>query len=149
MAWPRPLTVLPSEVLLFSDYRLKLKPDFQTWAIVLHFELSTMQLSDGSDKAESKAMTRAAPASLDPVEPLENVLTLLERNAGPTISDRNHGALVSATSRDLDVPSAVRDGIVDESGDRVEQEIPVAIDPHPSAAFEFHAATLFFGRGVK
>ena len=123
--------------------------DVQTWTVVLHVDPSPMQLSDGSDKAQTKAMAWAAPASLDPVESLENVLALLERNAGPTISDRNRGALVFVTNRDLDIPAAVRDGIVDEIGDRVEQEIPVAIHGHLSAAFEFNAAALLFGRGAK
>src|SRR5689334_17663273 len=95
-------------------------------------------------------MARAVSAALDPVEPLEDVLVLLEGNAGPTISDRDRGTLVVVTYRDLDIPPTVLDGIVDEVGDRVEQEIPVAnYGHHSSAALEFDVAALLFGRGVE
>src|SRR5262249_28795630 len=133
----------------FDDHRLKLKPDFQSWTIVLHFESSTMELSNGRDKAEAKAMARAAPASLDPIEPLEDVRAFLDGNARPTISDRDRGALIVVTNRDLDIPPAMRHGIVDEIGNRVEQEISVANYGYPSAALEFDSTALCFGRSVE
>src|SRR5262249_60569638 len=68
-------------------HRRKLKLDFQTWTIVLHFEVCKMQPSDDSDKAETEAIARGGSAALDPVEPLEDVLALLKGNARPTISD--------------------------------------------------------------
>ena len=46
-----------------------------------------MQLSDGSHKAETKAVARAASAALDSVEPFEDVRALLDGNARPTIRD--------------------------------------------------------------
>ena len=109
-----------------------------------------MQLSDGRDKTETEAIARAASAALDPVESLEDVLALLEGNARPTISDRDRGTVVVVLHRDLDIASpAVLDGIVDEVGDRVEQEIPIAKDGHPPAALELHATAHLFGRGVE
>ena len=46
-----------------------------------------MQLSNGSDQAETQAVALAASAALDPVKPLQDVLALLEGNARPTIRD--------------------------------------------------------------
>ena len=94
--------------------RRKLKLDFQAWTVVPHFDVSPMQLSDGSDKAETEAIARAASAVLDPVEPLEDVLAFLEGNARPTISDGDRGAVIVVPHRDLDVARpAVFYGIVD------------------------------------
>src|ERR1044071_420345 len=126
----------------------KLKLDFQAWTIVPHFNVSPMQLSDGSNKTETEAIAGADSAALDPVESLEDVLALLEGNARPTISDRDRGTVGVVPHRDLDIADpAVLYGIVDEVGDRVEQEIPVAKDGHPPAALEVHATALLFGRG--
>ncbi len=108
-----------------------------------------MQLSYSRDQAETKAMARAASAALDPVESLEDMLAFLEGNTGPTISNRDRGTVVVVTHRDLDIPPAVRYSIVDEVGNRVEQEITVANHRHPTAALEPHATALLFGRGVE
>src|SRR5262249_32182855 len=44
---------------------------------------------------------------------------------------------------------AVLDRVVDEVGDRVEQEVSIAEDRYPAAALEYHTTALFFSRGVK
>src|SRR5580704_13168966 len=109
-----------------------------------------MQPRDGSDKAETEAIARAVSAALEPVESLEDALALLERDARTTIRYRDRGAVLGVRRRDLDVASpAVLDRIVDEVGDRLEQEVPVAKHEHPPAALALHATALLFGRGVE
>src|SRR5262249_31949944 len=122
----------------------------QTWTVVLHSDASPVRLSDGRDKAEAEAIARAVSAPLDPVEPLEDVRALFEGNARSMISDRNRGTVTAVPPRDLDIAGpAMLDRIVDEVGNRVEQEIPVAKHGHPAVALELHATALLFGRGVE
>src|SRR5262245_10702469 len=69
----------------------KAKLDVQTRLIVLHFDRRAMQPRDDRDEAETEATARGASAALDPIKPLENVLTLIARDARAPIRDRDRG----------------------------------------------------------
>ena len=87
-----------------------------------------MKTSDGTDKTEAEPVSGGEAISLEAIKALEDALTFIGGNSRPIIGNRNCGAVVALSDlhRHLAGVAAVLDGIVDEIGHRVEQEVPVA-----------------------
>ncbi len=117
-----------------SCQRGKPKLDFETRTrtAVGHFNTSSMEAGDRGNEAEAEAVAGSAAASLKPVEPLEDMLTFIGGNSRPVIGDRNDGAALAFfdfhghSTR----VTAMFNGVIDEIGHRVEQEVPVARSEH-------------------
>src|ERR1700754_2594018 len=87
-----------------------------------------VQLNDRSHEIEAKAHACRASDLVGPVETAQHGLALLIADSGAGIADAHDGFIVAAHQFNVD-PAAFRrklDGIVDEVGDRLEEEIPIA-----------------------
>src|SRR5215470_1469894 len=126
--------------------RPKSKLDLQSGRVVFHLEMRVMQPCHDGDEAQAQSTARGASASLDPVEALEHMRALLEGNARPSVGHGDRGLLIVVPDRHLDIAcTAVTYGIVDEVGDRVEEQIPVPPHQYPARALELDVPTLLLG----
>ena len=125
--------------------------DFETRAAVGHFNTSPMEAGDRANEAEAEPIAGSAAASLKPVEPLENMLTFIGGNSRPVIGDRNDGATLAFfdfhghSTR----VTAMFNGVIDEIGHRVEQEVPVARSEHAPIPRNLEMPALIFRRGIE
>ena len=109
-----------------------MKLDLQTGRVVDHDNASSMQIGNRCNQAETKAVSGPVAAALEPIEPSQNVLALLDRYSGPPIADgenRPSGALRYGDPN-LAPIAAMLDRVVDKIGDRVEQKIAIANHGH-------------------
>src|SRR5215510_3686001 len=119
------------------------KLDLQSGRVVFHLEVRVMQPCHDGDEAQAQATARRASAPLDPVEALEDVRALLEGNARSSIGHGDRGLLILVPDRHLDITrTAVTYGIVDEVGNRVEEQIPVPPHQYLARALERDVPTL-------
>ena len=130
-----------------SCQRGKPKLDFETRTAVGHFNTSPVEAGNRGNEAEAEPVAGSAAASLKPVEPLEDMLTFIGGNSRPVIGDRNDGAALAFfdfhghSTR----VTAMFNGVIDEIGHRVEQEVPVARSEHapiPAAASKSSTTSL-------
>src|SRR5262249_10105591 len=85
-----------------------------------------------------------------PIEPVEHVRALLAGNARPSISDSDRGSMGVVAHRYLDIARpTMLDRIIEQIGDRLEQEIPVTEYGDSSRALKRHVTTPFFGRCIE
>src|SRR6266481_8987407 len=87
-----------------------------------------VQLYDRSHKIEAKAHAWRASDLVGTIEAPQHGLPILFADAATGIADPHDGFIVAACQLNVDPAAFGRklDGIVDEVGDRLEQEIPVA-----------------------
>ena len=96
-------------------------------------EPEAVQLYDRSHKTEAKAHARRVPNLVGPVETPQHGLPLLFADAATSVADAHDGLVVAAYQLNV-YPTAFGrklDGIVNEVGDRLKQEIPVAAHAKP------------------
>src|ERR1700752_398664 len=94
----------------------------------MNCQREAVQLNDRSHEIEAKAHAWRASDLVGPVETAQHGLALLIADAGAGIADAHDGFIFAADQFNVD-PAAFRrklDGIVDEVGDRLEEEIPIA-----------------------
>ena len=129
----------------------KLQLEFETRRVVTHLDLSPMETGDGGDKAEAEPVAGSAAASFKPVEALEDVLTFIDGNSRPVIGDRNDGTAIVLLTSTVTRPAvtAMFDGVVDEIGHRVEQEVSIARDEHALIPDDIEMPALVFRRGIE
>jgi hypothetical protein len=110
-----------------------------------------MKMGDGRNKAKPESVAGREAASLKPVETLKNLLTFFARDSRPIIGNRDHG--IASALFDLDRHSArlmaMLDGIVDEIGHCLEQEVPVSPDKHAPVSGNPEMSAFFFRRGIE
>ena len=96
--------------------------DSQTGRVVGHYNAGAMQIGNRCNQAKAKAISRPVAAALEPIEPSQNVLALLDRYSGPPIADRENRTIGASpdSNPDLAPIAAVLDRVVDKIGDRVE-----------------------------
>src|SRR6202171_3786903 len=109
-----------------------------------------MKPGDGGDQAQPETVSWPVAAGLQPVKALENMLVLVGGNSGSVIGDRDHRPAVNAFigNDDLASGTAVLDGIVDEIGDGIEDQIAIAGHGHLRVADNSETGTVLFGRGI-
>jgi hypothetical protein len=91
-----------------------------------------MQTRNGGDKTESKSVTWHAAAAFKPIEALEHMLMFVGGNSRPIVGNGERSSIT--IPRDINdhlaTFAAMLDGIIDQVGQRVEQEISIAGDKH-------------------
>jgi hypothetical protein len=110
-----------------------------------------METGNGSDKTEAEPVAWSAAAPSQPVKAPEDVLAFIVGNSGPIIGDRKDGAAIILT--DLHDHStglmAMFDGVVDEIGHGVEQEVPITYDEDSSIHDSMEMRTLVLRGGIE
>ena len=134
-----------------SSRRRKPKLDFQARCVVDHFNVSRMETGDGGDEAEAEPVARSAATSFKTVKAFEDVLIFIEGNSRPVIGDRNDGAAVALFGfhSNMTRVTAMFYGVVDEIGDRIEQEVSVARGEHALIPDNLEMPTLIFRGGIE
>jgi hypothetical protein len=129
----------------------KPKPDFETWQVVNHFDLSSMETGNGGDNAEPEAIPGCAATPFEPVKTLENMSILVSGNSRPVIGYRNEGSAVAMRNLNRHLPrvTAMLDGIVDEIGNCIEQEISISRDEYALIPGEREMPAAFFRDGIE
>ena len=114
--------------------------------VIDHFNTRPMQTGDGGDKAQPKPVAGHAAAAFKPIKASEHMLMFGDRNSRPVIGDRKHGAVT--IMRDVydhfAAFRAVFDRIVDEIGQRVEQEVHIPRDKRALIAGNAQTASSVF-----
>src|SRR5262249_24012768 len=90
-----------------------------------------MEVSNSIDQAEARSTARALAAAFKTVKALDDVLPFFGRNAGPSVSynqDCTTGRRLPDLNGDHIVAGPVFYRIIQEVGERVEQEIAVSSD---------------------
>ena len=130
--------------------RRKPQHELEPRQIVAHLDPCAVKAGDGGHKAEPETVSRRVAALLEPVEALEDMLMLVGGNSRPVIGDRDHRPAVDDLVRHHDMPSgaAVLDRIVDEIGDRIEDQIAIARHQHFALANDGETGAVRFGRGI-
>ena len=84
---------------------------------------------DGADQAEPEPVARRAAAGLEPDKAVEHGLAIGFGNARTTIGHFEHGALAGSKHPDLQLAAiGIFHCVVEEIGDRLRQQMPVAAD---------------------
>ena len=109
-----------------------------------------MQAGDGRDQAEAEAIARCIAALFEPIEALENLIVLTGGNSRSVVGDRNHGhaAHIFTGNHDLPGEAAVLERIVDDVGDRVENQVAIAGDHYLAVTDHDETGTTLLGCGV-
>ena len=110
-----------------------------------------METGDGGDKAEAEPVAGSAATSFKPVEALEDVLIFIDGNSRSVIGDRNDGTAVGLFDLYgyLTRGTAMFYGVIDEIGDRIEQEVSVARSEHALIPDNLEMPMLIFRRGIE
>ena len=110
-----------------------------------------METGNRSDEAEAEPVAGSAATSFQPVEALEDMLTFIKGNSGPVIGDRNDATAIAPSDLHGHLAgfTAVFDGIIDEIGHRIEQEVPIARDQHSLITDSIDMPTFVLRRGIK
>ena len=110
-----------------------------------------MKVGDSRDQAKSQPVSGTRTTSFKPVEPLEDMFVFGNGNSWPVVYHRNHG--ISFCLFDLygHLPPfmSIFDGVIDQVRDRVEQEVSITPDKHPSISAHLEVTALFFRCSVK
>ncbi len=87
-----------------------------------------MKTSDSGDEAEPQPISWSASTPFEPVESPKYVLMLVSGDAWVVVGDRNYGAdsAVIQLHRHLAGVAAVLDCVVDDIGNSIKQQVPVA-----------------------
>src|SRR5690606_18533157 len=106
------------------------------------FQFAVMEGHHRFGEAETKAGSRLVPALFEPDEPLRRLVALIFRNAWPVIDHRETDISRFAGQRNKDgrlLPGTGRvfDGIVDDVGKRLRQQLAVTVDFHLSRYLRF------------
>ena len=109
-----------------------------------------MEAGNRGDKAEPQTVAGAAPTVVEPVEPLQNVLVLFGWNARAMVGDRNHRTQAIGGGLDQHIArAAMLDGVVDEIGDGIEEEIPIAQHWRLPLTYDFNANAFLLGGSIE
>ena len=110
-----------------------------------------METRNGSDKAEAEPVAGGATTPFQPVKALEYVLTFIDRDSRPVIVDRNDGAAIALSDlhRYLTGFTAMFDGVVDEIGHGIEQEVSIARDEYTLVPDSIEMPTVLFRGGIE
>jgi hypothetical protein len=125
--------------------------DFEARYVVDHFNASPMETGDGGGEAEAEPVAGSAATSFKPVEALEDVLIFIDGNSRSVIGDRNDGTAVGLFDLYgyLTRVTAMFDGVIDEIGHRIEQEVSVARGEHAPTSDDLETPTLVLRRGIE
>src|SRR6516162_5610744 len=113
-----------------------------------------MKVDNRCDQAKTEAISGPVPAALEAIKPAQYVAAFLDRNPGSPIADRQNRPIGAAPDGDPDLAliAAMLDRIVEEIGDRVEQQIAIADPRHcficrklePDGSFLRHGLEQFY-----
>src|SRR5580765_1220454 len=110
-----------------------------------------MAAGNRAHEAEAEPVARRAAARLQPDKPVEHARAVTFRYARSAVGNLDHGAAIARAYPDRDVASAILasvmpggamidraifEGVVDEVGKRLRQQVPVAADHRRRSAVE-------------
>src|SRR5579883_1864223 len=100
--------------------------------------MRTVKTGDRCDQAEPEAVSRRVTGLFQAIEALEDMLALARRDAGPIVGDRNRRLAINDLASDDDFApgAAMLERIVDQIGDRIEDQVTIARDHHLARAPE-------------
>jgi len=110
-----------------------------------------MQFGNRGRQSKSKPISRLRAAGLPAIKPAEQAFMLFLGYAGPIITDPNHRAVMVPRQRQPDA-SALRgmdDGIFDQVGKQLNQELAVATDGEGFWICQFQRVACFLGDGFE
>ena len=110
-----------------------------------------MKPGNGGDYAQSEATSRSAAAAFEPVKALENVGMLVDGKSRPVIADGNDRFTIAGHNLDGHPArlTAMLDRIIDEVGNRIEQEVSIARDEYRLIAGQAEMRASFFRRCIE
>src|SRR3954468_8397066 len=91
-------------------------------------QAKSMQLHDGRNQVQPEANARRVANLVRAIEPAQHGLLLLIADTGARIRHPQDGFTLTAQQLELDAaaPGRELDGVVDEVGDRLQQQVPIA-----------------------
>src|SRR5580704_3271746 len=106
--------------------------------VVEHIDAGTVKAGHGGDEAEAETIARRAAAALEAIEAPEHVQMLVRGDARSVVRNGDHGSTIIAADGDghLTRRAPVLDGVVDEIGHGVEQEVAVGADEDRLAVYD-------------
>ena len=131
--------------------RGKMQLDSKPRRVVEHFDAGTVKAGHGGDEAEAETIARRAAAALEAIEAPEHVQMLVRGDARSVVRNGDHGSTIIAADGDghLTGRAPVLDGVVDEVGHGVEQEVAVGADEDRLAVHDPDMSALVLCRGVE
>src|SRR5262249_24534969 len=102
--------------------------------IVLELELAAMQPGNRRGKTQSQAGARLRTALLEPHEALDRAITVGHGNAAAAVSHSQQDTIALSLRRHNDLrvgtvqPAPVFDGVVDQIGQRLADQLSVAVN---------------------
>ena len=110
-----------------------------------------METGDGGDEAESQPVSDGTATAFEPVKALEDVFALFDGIPGPSSATEDGGGaiLVSNVDGHVTLFTAMLDGVVDQIGHRIEQEVSIARDEHWRISDELEMHTLFLRGSIE
>ena len=110
-----------------------------------------MELGNGGNKAQAQAVAGSAATPFQPIKALEDVLKFTGGNSRPVVCDRNDGNTIALGDLHghLAAFAPMFNGVVDEIGHRIEQEISVAGNEDALMPNGTEVSALVFRSGIK
>ena len=139
--------VLPSQVGGFAwqgDF------DAQPRFVVVQLQAAIVQGDDGAHQRESQAVSGGTARAVQADEAFQDVVAFVRRDAVPVVANADVDVFAALFSAEGDVATArcVFDGVVEEVGDGLGDELAVAHDVQPAFDVRFKAVFAFFGHDV-
>ena len=113
--------------------------------------MSPMETGNGSDKAEAESVAWSAATPFQPVKALEDVLAFIGGNSRPIIGDRYDGTalILSDFYGHLTAFTTMFDGVVDEIGHGIEQEVSITCDQYSLIRDDIETPALVLRGGIE
>lgn len=110
-----------------------------------------METSNGGDEAQSQPISDGTAAAFETVKALEDVFALFDRNSRPIVSHKDGGGaiLVSNVDGHVTIFATMLDGVVDQIGHRIEQEVSITRDNDRRISDRGEMHTFFLGGGIE
>ena len=110
-----------------------------------------MKSGHGGHNAEPETVSGNVTTPFEPIEVLEYVRVLVGGDSRPVISDRNKCLAIAVCNLNSHLTRfmPVLDGVIDEIGDRIEEEISITRDEHSLTTHEAQMPVAFFRGSVE
>jgi hypothetical protein len=110
-----------------------------------------MEPGDGGDQAEAQSVAWRAAAAFEPVEAFQHVLEFVRWNPRPVVGDGQDRSVIALRGLDGNRGplAAMRDRIVDQVRQRIEQQVAIAGHRHVAVADDTEMTALLFRRGIE
>ena len=110
-----------------------------------------MEVRNGSHEAEAQTVARSPAALLQSIEALEHVPALMGRDSRSVVRNENHDARMAPIRPDCHPTfvSAMLDGVIDEVGQGIEQEVSIRFDDHGTMTNKIEPRSFVLRRSIE